>query len=88
MSAIILNSEKGRFLFDSIRSECECIRITKEQCQQPRLSSPSIMPDDRTVFWNIYKIKGFSSVLLKYGRCDIVRKLKFKMVMLLKMMKS
>ncbi len=87
MSAIILNSEKGRLLFDSIRGECECIQITKEQCQQPRLSSPSVMPSNRMDFWNVYKTKGFSAILQKYGRCDIVRKFKFKFVMFLKRMK-
>lgn len=70
-SLMILNTEKGKALFDIIKSEIDCIATSVEQCMQPNLQQPTVCPGNRDIFWKEYYEKGFEYVAKKYCQYDI-----------------
>lgn len=79
VSTVIINSFKGKELFNICSENMNILQVTKENCSQPNLNRSSIIPIDREKFWILYKNKGFKTVLIKYGRYDILRRIKWKL---------
>lgn len=65
VSMILVNTEKGRALFE--QTEGERIVGSIEAAKQPQLSHPTERPQTRDEFWQTYEKKGVKPLLKKYG---------------------
>ena len=65
VSMVLVNTEKGRTLFEQVEGE----RITGsiETAKQPQLHKPTVRPQSRNAFWIKYEQKGVKPLLKKYG---------------------
>lgn len=70
-SLMILNTEKGKEVFEKIKSDIDDIQSSIEECLQPNLEHPTDCPKERDVFWKEYHDKGFEYVAKKYCHYDI-----------------
>lgn len=66
VSLVIVHSNEGKELFNSIKNNIDFISSDRENCLQPRLISPQIRPNDRDLFWNDMKNKGLSYCIDNY----------------------
>lgn len=66
-SLILVNTEKGRKLFDKIKSKMNLRVSDKETCIQPNLQHPSKIHSLRRAFEEDYHKNGFLYVARKYG---------------------
>lgn len=76
VSLILINTEKGRELFDKVKDRMTVIPARIEDCMQPNLRQPSIIHKKRDKFELEYSSKGFKYVYFKYGEVGIRYKLK------------
>lgn len=89
VSLVIVNTDKGRTLFEAVKKNC-IVKETKieDSMQMPFVESVH-RPENRDVFWEDYQKKDFRYIIKKYGRKNwkqdvkfcirhIRRKLKFK----------
>ncbi|OJU09405.1 MAG: hypothetical protein BGN88_09750 [Clostridiales bacterium 43-6] len=67
-SLVIINTEKGKKIFEDIKSSIEYIESSLEECKQPNLMHSSNKPDNRDDFWKDYYEHGFKFSISKY--CD------------------
>ncbi len=65
VSAVLLNTDRGRTLFDRVQGEKYLGDITT--LKQPQLTQGCDSPVDRNVFWKQYEDKGIDCVLNLYG---------------------
>lgn len=68
VSLILVNTEKGRELFDAVKGRMTVIPAKLEDCLQPTLQRPSAIHPDAGKFERDYKRKGFEYILKKYGK--------------------
>ncbi len=66
-SLVIVHSGKGRQLWNAVKAYCQYFECEENDVLQPRLISPTVMPEDRKKFWDAYKKHGISYVIQKYG---------------------
>ena len=67
VSLILINTEKGRKLFDTIKDRMTVIPAELENCMQPNLLHPSVFNQKWKNFEKDYERKGFEYVMKKYG---------------------
>ncbi len=67
VSLVLVNSEKGRRLFNTVRKDMEVIPAELENCLQPNLQHPSEINPNRNKFEHDYKKHGFKYVMYHYG---------------------
>lgn len=67
VSLVLLNTEKGKKLFDAVKGKMKLIPAELENCLQPNLKHPSVIHPKRMQFEDDYKRKGFEYVFYKYG---------------------
>lgn len=84
VSLVILNSNKGRDLFDNIKVSLDYKESNIRDCLQPQLQYPSRESHNRSEFWNDYNKYGFEYIAKKYTSYGFIRKIKTKMIILLK----
>lgn len=77
VSVVIVNTPKGEAYLQSIQSGVESWELTKELCMQPNMKQPSHIPSNRQMVWDCYLNSDFKSFLLRYGRYDILHKIKW-----------
>lgn len=65
LSLILINSDKGKLLFEN--SELKAEGISQKDCMQPQLKQPSKQHIDHQRFVYDYETKGFLYVAKKYG---------------------
>lgn len=65
LSLILINSDKGKQLFENIEQNAE--RTSLKDCMQPQLKQPSKLHPDYQRFAYDYETKGFLYVAKKYG---------------------
>ena len=65
VSMILVNTEKGRALFE--KTEGARIAGSIEAAKQPQLSHPTERPQTRDEFWQTYEKKGLKPLLKKFG---------------------
>ena len=79
VSLALLNTEKGKDIFDKIKNNIEYIQKNIEEAveKNPQLER-NIRYDEneRKIFWKDYKEKGIKYIIKKYGKCNFKRKLK------------
>ena len=66
-SLVIVHSDKGRQLWNMVKAKCQYFECEENDVLQPRLMTPTAMPEDRRKFWDVYKKHGISYVIQKYG---------------------
>lgn len=67
ISLVLINSEKGKKLFEEVKSNIVFIKSDTKECLQPNLYRPSYQSPIRIKFWKDYQNKGFIYVLKKYA---------------------
>ena len=79
VSLILINTEKGRELFDKVKDRMTVIPARIEDCMQPNLRQPSMISPLATAFERDYERRGFEYALKKYGHDGLKKKVnKFK----------
>ena len=68
VSLVLVNTPKGKALFENAENEFEIIRCKLEKCMQPTLVKPSSASVLRDDFWKDYLNMNFSSLLKKYTK--------------------
>ena len=66
VSLILVNTEKGRKIFDSVKDSMTVVPAKLEDCLQPNLQHPSIIHPKRMSFERDYQCRGFEYVMGKY----------------------
>ena len=66
VSLILINSGKGKYLFNDIKDAIECRVASASQCMQHNLMAPSNKPKDCDEFWENYRNKDFRYILRAY----------------------
>lgn len=84
LSLVLVNTEKGKRLFDAIKNRMNVFPADLENCLQTHLRKPSDIHPLRMQFEEDYKKRGFEYVYLKYNIPQRSRRYKFKLKMLLK----
>lgn len=67
VSLVLLNSEKGRKLFEAVHDRMNTIPANLEDCLQPNMMHPSEIHPKREQFETDYSKKGFLYVFHKYS---------------------
>ncbi len=68
VSLVLLNSTKGKYLFENVKNTIDLIKTEIGLAMQPNLQRPSAVSPQRMDFEKDYKEKGFEFVLRKYNR--------------------
>jgi len=79
LSLILINTEKGKKLFEAAKADLNVIPARLEDCMQGNMQRPSPIHPKRMKFEEDYKKHGFEYVLNKYGRDSKLDKLKKKL---------
>lgn len=66
-SLVLVNTEKGQRLFETIRERMNVIPAKLENCIQPNMQHPSSIDPRRDQFEKEYAKRGFEYVYFKYG---------------------
>ena len=67
ISLVLLNTEKGRKLFEAVKDRMDTFPTNLEDCLQPNMEHPSEIHPQRDLFEKEYAKKGFKYVYFKYG---------------------
>lgn len=84
LSLVLVNTEKGKRLFEAIKDRMNVVPADLENCLQTHLRMPSDIHPLRMQFEDEYKKKGFEYVYLKYNIPQRSHRYKFKLKMFLK----
>ena len=88
VSAIMVNSEKGKAMLQMILGDLQYFEVSKDDCAQPNLLRPTPKSEKTEAFWNLYERKGIKSILNKYGAYDLLRRIKWKVIDLPQLLKN
>lgn len=80
LSMIMVNTQLGEKYVSIISEKCDILPLEKENTVQPNLERPSIIASDKHLVCDYYQKKGFKSMLRKYGRGDLLHRLKWRLV--------
>lgn len=90
VSLVLLNTEKGRKLFEAVKDRMNTITAELDDCLQPNMMHPSAIYPKREQFEIDYCRKGFKYVYLKYGEegwRNTIRILKYRILKIIKLRK-
>lgn len=76
VSLILVNTEKGREIFEAVKDRMTVIPAKLEDCLQPNLQHPSPINAHRDKFEKAYKKHGFSYVYYRYGNIGLIWRLR------------
>ena len=77
-SLVIVSTEKGQALFDSVEPRLDCVRSDLASAMQPSLSAPASEPSNAAAFRRDYAEKGWSYVAAAYTKPSLMKKVKRK----------
>lgn len=89
VSLILVNTDKGREIFDAIKDRMNVIPAKLEDCLQPNLMYPTTINNKHKKFEHDYVTKGFVYIYKKYGHENyrtILYKYAYKIVRRIKKM--
>lgn len=75
ISLILINSEKGQDLFESIKENMIIRNSNIVDCLQPNLQQPTKENSKTEVFWKDYDKRGFRYIIKKYADYGIFREI-------------
>lgn len=76
VNTVLVNTEKGRRLFEALKENADTYRVTKEACWQPHLEYSAKAPANRRKFWREYAdAKDKEPVLRKYMKGSLLGRL-------------
>lgn len=67
VSLVLVNTPKGREIFEAVKDKLDTIPAELENCLQPNLQHPSVIHPKRMDFERDYVKHGFKYVMYKYG---------------------
>ncbi len=67
VSLVLVNSNKGKSLFELVNDEIYSIRSNVDECLQPQLHSPAICNPRQDEFYKDFETKGFEYCAKKYA---------------------
>lgn len=67
VSLVLVNTPKGREIFEAVKDKLDTIPAELENCLQPNLQHPSVIHPKRMNFEREYIKYGFKYVMYKYG---------------------
>ena len=76
VSSIIINSEKGKKIFETVKNEFDIIECSLNDINQKNLNSPSPKPVHYEEFQRLIAEKGFEYCLKKYGSMKMLEKIR------------
>lgn len=76
-SLVLINGEKGKEVFDTIKDQVKWKEARLEDSMQPPLIAPFPEPRNRKNFWNDFENKDFNYIVKKYGGKGIKNKIKY-----------
>ena len=79
VSLLILNTEKGKKLFEAVSENIEYKSSNLDDCMQHNLKAPSVFSEQTENFWKDYVLHGFEYVAKKYGTLSFKDEIKFKL---------
>lgn len=88
VSLVLVNTEKGRKLFEEARKDLNIIPAKLEDCLQPNLQHPSAIHPKRMEFEKDYFKHGFKYVMCKYSDMNWKMQLRYKLRKIKKNIKS
>ena len=65
-SLVLLNTPKGKELFEQIKKDLNILPAELANCMQPRLRTPSIVPPEREEFIRVYEEHGFEHAMRRF----------------------
>lgn len=71
VSLVIINTKKGREIFDIISKNLDKIKIKKEEAIQSSLTKPTSFNKKRDKFWKEYLNNSYEKAIKKYGEYNI-----------------
>lgn len=74
-SLFLIHTERGKQLFNEIKSELDYELSDTKSCWQNSLEAPTPVSNHRQEFWNDYQEKGIEFIMKKYGRVSMKNKL-------------
>lgn len=84
VSLIIINTEKGKKIFDKIINQFDLKEMNVTECMQPNLKEPTKKPLDLKEFWNAFIYKSYKKVVKCYPKYSMKLKIKKKIKKILK----
>ena len=75
-SLILLHTDKGAELFESIRDDLDYRESNTADCWQMNLERPTEHAPDRDKFWKDYRERGAAYVIDKYSRVPVLKRIK------------
>lgn len=84
VSLILINTAKGKDIFDNIKLNLIYRASNTTDCLQPQLLYPTEQSQKRDEFWNDYKEYGYKYIIKKYAGCGIKNQAKFIIVKILR----
>lgn len=76
VSLVLVNTEKGRELFEKVKDRMIVVPARLEDCMQPNLQHPSVPHSKRIDFERDYVKNGFEYVYHKYDERKIINKMR------------
>lgn len=76
ISLLLINTEKGKVIFESVKGNLHTIKANLKDCLQHNLKSPTILDKNRNYFIKDYENKGFEFVLQKYTNISLKNQIK------------
>lgn len=67
VSLVLINTEKGRKLFEASKERMNTVQADIQNCLQPNMQHPTKIDRKRNEFERDYQAKGFDFVYKKYG---------------------
>ena len=79
VSLVLVNTPKGREIFEAVKDKLDTIPAELENCLQPNLQHPSVIHPKRMDFERDYVKHGFKYVMCKYGDMGWKMQLRYKL---------
>lgn len=76
VNLVLINSDKGKELFDNIRDKLVCFTSNMNECKQPNLETPTVPSPYRDKFEQIFLSKGYYAAIQSFPQLKIKSKLR------------
>lgn len=78
VSLLLVNTEKGKKIFEEVKDKINYKKTCKEECLQHNLIKPTKVSPNRKKFWDDYFKYGYKYITKKYSCCGVKLKILIK----------